>query len=159
LQFDANKRGLFRSKKTITSDHLLPWIIDANTFLNNCSQCGDCIDACPEKIIIKGDGGYPNINFDLGECDFCGKCAEICKEPIFTDTTELPWQKKALIETTCLANKNIYCRSCAESCEAQALTFQIGISAVPTIDHELCNGCGACVAPCPTKAIEVKEIK
>ena len=159
MPFDANKRSLFRRKKTITTDNLLPWIIDAKLFLENCTQCGDCVSACPEKIIVKGDGGFPNIDFDLGECDFCGQCAEICKEPIFKPTTEPPWQKKALINKTCLAHENIYCRSCAESCETQALTFQLGLSAVPQIDNDLCTGCGACVAPCPTKAIEVKELK
>ena len=159
MQFDANKRSLFRAKRNISTDNLLPWIIDAKQFLDNCTQCGDCLVACPENIIVKGDGGFPTVDFDLGECDFCGKCAGSCKEPIFTEITETPWQKKALIDSTCLANQHIYCRSCAESCEAQALTFQIGISAVPQIDNDLCTGCGACVAPCPTKAIEVKELK
>lgn len=159
MQFDANKRSLFRPKKTISTEHLLPWVIDAKQFLNDCTQCGDCLDVCPEQIIIKGDGGFPRVDFDLGECDFCGKCAGSCKAPIFTEITATPWQKKALIDVTCLANQNIYCRSCAESCEAQALTFQIGISAVPQIDNELCTGCGACVAPCPTNAIGVKELK
>jgi ferredoxin-type protein NapF len=159
VHFDSNKRGLFKRKTEVTSDNLLPWIIDAGQFLENCTQCADCISICPEEIIVKGDGGFPNINFDIGECDFCGKCAEICKEPIFTTTTESPWQKKAVINHTCLAYEKIYCRSCAESCEVQALTFQVGISAVPKIDNDLCTGCGACVAPCPTKAIEVKELK
>lgn len=158
MQFDVKKRSLFRVKKTIAVDNLLPWIIDAGQFLDNCTQCGDCLVACPENIIIKGDGGFPTLNFDLGECDFCSKCASSCKEPIFIALTESPWQKKALINDTCLANQNIYCRSCAESCESQALTFQIGINAVPQIDNDLCTGCGACVAPCPTKAIEVKEL-
>lgn len=159
MKFDINKRGLFRSKKNITTDNLLPWVMSAQQFLEQCTQCGDCLAVCPEKIIIKGDGGFPNINFDLGECDFCGQCAEVCKAPIFTATTEQPWSKKAFINQTCLANENIYCRSCAESCEAQALTFQLGFSALPKIDLELCTGCGACVTPCPTKAIEVKELK
>lgn len=159
MKFDANKRSLFRVKKQITIDNLLPWVIDADVFLDKCSQCGDCINACPEKIIINGDGGFPTINFELGECDFCGLCAESCKEPIFSAVTEVPWQKKALINDTCLANQNIYCRSCAESCESQALTFQIGINAVPKIDLQLCTGCGACVAPCPVTAIDVKELK
>ncbi|WP_232772477.1 ferredoxin-type protein NapF [Psychromonas sp. Urea-02u-13] len=159
MHFDDTKRSLFKRKKEITTDNLLPWIIDAQQFLEKCTQCADCISVCPENIIIKGDGGFPNIDFDLGECVFCGKCADVCKEPIFTATSASPWQKKALIKQTCLAHENIYCRSCAESCEAQALTFQLGISAIPIIDTDLCIGCGACVAPCPTKAIEIKELK
>jgi len=159
VQFDVKKRSLFRAKKKISTNNLLPWINDAEQFLENCTQCGDCLSACPQQIIVKGDGGFPAINFELGECDFCTKCATVCKVPIFIASTEQPWQKKAVIDATCLANQNIYCRSCAESCETQALTFQIGISAVPKIDNDLCTGCGACVAPCPSSAIDVKELK
>lgn len=161
MEFNASKRRLFRPKKVIATDNLLPWVISPQQFLDNCTQCEDCLAVCPEEILIKGDGGFPNVNFALGECIFCGKCAEICKEPIFTAITEFPWQKKAVIDTTCLAHEKIFCRSCAETCEAQALTFQVGISAVPQIDNDLCTGCGACVAPCPTQAIEIKasEIK
>lgn len=158
MPFDANKRGLFRNKKTISTENLLPWVKDAKQFLDQCTQCADCINICPEEIIVKGDGGFPSIDFELGECDFCGKCANVCKEPIFAPTDETPWQKKANINDTCLANENIYCRSCAESCEVQALTFQLGLSAAPQIDNDLCNGCGACVAPCPAKAIVIKEL-
>ncbi|WP_019616679.1 ferredoxin-type protein NapF [Psychromonas ossibalaenae] len=156
--FNSNKRSLFRSKSRIAVHNLPPWIEDAQGFINNCSKCADCISVCPEKILKKGDGGYPQIDFNLGECSFCGKCADSCNEQIFTDTAQTPWNKKAQISTQCLAAENIYCRSCGESCESLALTFKIGINAVPQINTELCTGCGACVSPCPTQAIEIKEL-
>jgi len=159
VQFNASRRNFLKAKKTVATDSLLPWIKDSQNFFDNCSQCGDCVTACPEQIIIKGDGGYPAINFDLGECTFCGKCATSCEENIFVATSELPWHKKAVINKQCLALVNVYCRSCAESCERQALTFQLGLSAIPQINTDLCNGCGACVAPCPQQAILVKEIQ
>lgn len=159
MSIDVNKRRLFGNRNVNFASDLLPWVVSSTQFIDSCTQCGDCISVCPEKIIVKGDGGFPMIDFDLGECDFCGKCADICNEPIFTNTAESPWHKKAVIHDTCLANQKIVCRSCAESCEAQALTFQIGISALPKIDIDLCTGCGACVAPCPTKSIVVKELE
>jgi ferredoxin-type protein NapF len=159
VPIDVNKRRLFGNKNVNFMSDLLPWVASSTQFIDSCTQCGDCISVCPATIIVKGDGGFPRIDFDLGECDFCGKCAEICKEPIFTNTAESPWDKKAVINDTCLANQKIVCRSCAESCEAQALTFQIGISALPKINIDLCTGCGACVAPCPTKSIVVKELE
>ena len=158
MSFDANKRNLFRRATPNLTGKLLPWIKDPQAFIAQCTQCGDCQTACPENIIVKGDGGFPNINFNLGECDFCGKCAISCTLPLFNETSSTPWTIKALISDECLANKHVYCRSCAESCETQALTFQIGISAVPTIDLDLCTGCGACVAPCPTQSITIKEL-
>ena len=113
MQFNASKRTLFKVKKTVATNNLLPWIADNQGFINNCNQCGDCVSACPENIIFKGDGSYPNINFNLGECTFCGKCAESCEKPIFVATNESPWNKKALINDRCLAIAEVYCRSCA----------------------------------------------
>ncbi|WP_094751985.1 ferredoxin-type protein NapF [Psychromonas sp. CD1] len=157
LKVNSAKRNLWRFNKKTNAEHLLPWLKSADIFFDQCTQCAECLIVCPTKIIVKGDGGYPKIDFNLGECDFCAKCADICTQPIFLDTTQPAWLKKAQISHACLAYENIYCRSCAESCTAQALTFQLGISALPTINNELCNGCGACVALCPTHAIEIKE--
>lgn len=157
MLFNASKRSLFKAKRTVLTNNLLPWVDDLQGFITSCTQCGNCLNACPEKIIIKGDGGYPNLNFNLGECTFCGLCAQSCREPIFTATDLPPWNKKARISNSCLAAKDVYCRSCAESCESQALTFQLGLNALPQIDLNLCTGCGACVAPCPAQAIEIKE--
>ncbi|MGB5445880.1 MAG: ferredoxin-type protein NapF [Psychromonas sp.] len=159
MKFDNNKRRLFKRKQNVTVTNLLPWIQDLDLFIENCTQCGDCISRCPEKIIIKGDGGFPNIDFEKGECTFCGQCAEVCKEHIFVSTEQQPWLKKAQIGEACLAYENVYCRSCSESCESGALTFKIGLSAVPQIDLDLCTGCGACVAPCPTSAIHIKALE
>ncbi len=157
MQFNASKRSLFKAKKTVATNNLLPWIKDIQNFISNCNQCGNCVTACPDQIIIKGDGGYPKVDFNLGECSFCGKCAESCKEEIFVATSESAWNKKAFINNQCLAIADVYCRSCAESCESQALTFQLGLNARPQIDSDLCSGCGACVSPCPTQAIEIRN--
>lgn len=140
-------------------NHLMPWIEDGDKFTENCTQCKSCLLSCPENILIQGDGGFPVIDFSLGECTFCGKCAESCNEDIFVEVTHTPWQKKAIIDKSCLAHQNIYCRSCAESCPVQALSFQLGISAVPQIALDKCNGCGACFYPCPANAISIKECK
>lgn len=156
---DHEKRNLFRRKSELVINNLMPWIDDSHQFTENCTQCSECVTQCPENIIVQGDGGFPVIDFSLGECTFCGKCAESCEETIFAKTTELPWQKKAVINDTCLANQNVACRSCGESCPEEALTFKIGINAVPDINLDKCNGCGACFSPCPTNAIEIKESK
>jgi ferredoxin-type protein NapF len=159
MNFDIGKRSLFVRTKTVSTENLLPWIKGGQHFVSECNQCGDCLTVCPTQIIIKGDGGFPSIDFSRGECEFCGKCATICSKDLFEPITTQPWLKKALINDDCLATKNVLCRSCGESCEQQALTFKIGISAIPEIDLTLCNGCGACFSPCPTQAIKIEQIE
>ena len=154
---DIQKRNLFRRKSETITENLMPWIGNSLQLTENCTQCKSCVENCPENIIVNGDGGFPVIDFSLGECTFCGQCAESCQENVFYDINQIPWQKKAIINDSCLANQNVFCRSCGESCLEEALTFQIGINATPQIDLEKCNGCGACFAPCPTNAISIKE--
>jgi ferredoxin-type protein NapF len=156
---DIQKRNLFRRKSDLIINNLMPWIDDQQQFFDSCTQCESCVTSCPENIILKGDGGFPVIDFSLGECTFCGKCAESCQEDVFVSTTQQAWHKKAVISHACLAFENVYCRSCGESCPEEALSFQIGINAVPEIDLEKCNGCGACFSPCPTSAINIEQSK
>jgi len=158
-EFDIQKRALFRAKSSLIINNLLPWITDQEKFVNNCTQCQACLTSCHEKIIVSGDAGFPVVDFSLGECTFCGQCADSCEQDIFIETSELAWTKKAIISEACLANQNVYCRSCGESCPEEALKFQIGINQTPEIDVDKCNGCGACFSPCPTNAISIKENK
>jgi formate hydrogenlyase subunit 6/NADH:ubiquinone oxidoreductase subunit I len=37
-----------------------------------CSMCGVCFDACPERVLMKGDDEVPY------KCDFCWACTEVC---------------------------------------------------------------------------------
>ena len=55
----------------------------------------------------------------------------------------------------CLAHSGVFCRSCADDCEPEAITFQpmVGGVACPTINPKRCTGCGDCRASCPVKAI------
>ncbi|MDN0124052.1 4Fe-4S binding protein [Yersinia aleksiciae] len=50
-------------------------------------------------------------------------------------------------------NTYIYCDSCADYCEKQALLWQPHLP--PTLVYELCNGCGECAFRCPAMALEM----
>ncbi|MGY4026374.1 ferredoxin-type protein NapF [Aeromonas rivuli] len=153
-----SRRHLLRGRfKAVTPAAQLPWSLPWPAFVADCSRCGDCLTACPEQIIIKGDGGFPELDFSRGECSFCGDCASACSEPLFRPTEQSPWDYIAHIAESCLANGQVYCQRCQDSCETRAIRFIPILGRVPTpsVDAALCTGCGACVADCPVDSIKV----
>jgi len=158
---DLQRRNLLRGKVGTPKQPIrLPWLTDADQFSDGCTQCEKCITSCKENIIVKGDGGFPEINFTLGECTFCGACSNVCPEPLFIiNNGQAPWDYHATVNNKCLTYNNISCQSCQDSCEPMAIRFQyaIGKPPSPEINTESCTGCGACVATCPSQAIEIKS--
>lgn len=61
----------------------------------------------------------------------------------------------ASVSDACVETAGTACRLCATWCEVDAISFRpLGHArAEIRIDVERCNGCGACVDPCPTGAI------
>lgn len=154
---NLSRRQLF-TRRPILDMPALPWLKEA-LFTELCTQCGECAKHCPTQIIRRADGGFPRVDFQQGECTFCYRCAEVCPEPLFLAKTEPAWQARAVIDANCLAEKNVDCRSCGDSCEPFAISFKLAVGRVaqPQIDINSCTGCGACVAICPTSAIAIKH--
>ncbi|CAJ1921676.1 ferredoxin-type protein NapF [Aeromonas jandaei] len=157
-EIDLARRGLFRGRLRVAEPPVhLPWSVAWSQFSAGCTRCGDCLAACPEQILVNGEGGFPTVDFQRGECTFCGDCVAACKEPLFRPASETPWQYKASIAANCLANSQVYCQSCQDSCEPRAIRFIPTLGRVPTpvIELDSCNGCGACVQDCPVGSIKV----
>ncbi|GJH43447.1 ferredoxin-type protein NapF [Pasteurella canis] len=135
----------------------LPWSVENTRFIRDCTRCDACIDVCETTILIKGDGGFPEVQFSRGECTFCQKCIEACSQPIFRPRNEPAWSHKIEISANCLTQKSVECRSCEDSCEMHAIRFkrQLGGVSQPILELESCNGCGACIKGCPVSAISV----
>jgi ferredoxin-type protein NapF len=156
---NLTRRALLKAKFSSSRQAVrLPWVRNELEFTNNCTRCHDCMDDCPEKIIIKGEGGFPEINFTKGECTFCAECVKSCSENLFYSLDDEPWILKASITDDCLAAKKVVCLVCGEQCETEAISFipKIGSVSEPLFSSEECTGCGACAKPCPTNAINFK---
>jgi len=136
-----------------------PWSSSESEFIDRCERCGECIKACPENILEKGRGGYPQVNFQHGECTFCERCAEQCPNETLQLARTPPWSIKAHIETHCLTQQGVICFSCRDSCEVEAIHFSMAKVPMPDIYFDQCNGCGACYQACPVTAISLKESK
>lgn len=156
---NASRRGFFRGRVRPQAALRPPWALLEDAFVDRCTRCNDCLKACPESIIVSGDGGFPTIDFSRGECTFCTQCVTVCHPLALKQTDGLPpWQIKALIGPSCLPERGVECRVCDDYCGANAIRFspRLGSCPLPEIEAERCTGCGACIAPCPTSAITIK---
>lgn len=176
---DLSRRALFRgrvkSKASAPIEPIrMPWMIAMDDFIDRCTRCAKCIETCPEGVIKKGDGGFPTVDFQQGECTFCTECVDVCPEPVFKDTATQPWSWVAVIseersesqpansltfDGVCMAHQGVVCQSCKDVCDVRAIQMRYLSSStpVPTIDVDICTGCGACVSVCPTDAISMQE--
>ncbi|MDX1593094.1 MAG: ferredoxin-type protein NapF [Gammaproteobacteria bacterium] len=136
-----------------------PWSVDEARFVSGCTRCEACITACPERILVRGDGGFPEVDFRRGGCTFCGDCARACPEPLFARPGggTAPWALRADVGEACLGRAGVVCELCRDACDARALRFVAGRRRLtaPSLDADRCTGCGACVSACPPGALEV----
>lgn len=134
-----------------------PWSIDEPLFTDACSRCFECARVCPSQLIIKGEAGYPEMSFIRQGCDYCQACVKACSELALNIKQPVPWHQSVEINDQCFAARAIECRSCADTCEHQALEFKLlraGQSQVK-VNSAACNGCGECVHVCPAHAIKI----
>lgn len=125
MQVSLARRALFKGKFSapLFSSIRPPWALDEAAFLNACTRCDACVSACDEGIISRGDGGYPQINFQAGSCTFCGECADVCQDKALSSPVPdtAPWDLGARIGDGCLSANGVTCRVCGERCDLSEL--------------------------------------
>ena len=148
-------RADFRAQRSVLRP---PWALREAAFVEHCTRCGDCLRACPPGILQADAAGFPAVDFSRGACSFCGACVAACASSALTrGGPQPPWQVKAVVGDDCLTQGGVYCEVCRDQCAPRAIRFRpaIGRAPNPDIDLSACNGCGACVSPCPAGALRV----
>lgn len=157
---DRGRRRLFGGRARESVPVRPPWSLPEDRFTELCSRCDDCVTVCPTHLLRRCDGGFPIVDFSQAACTFCAECVRVCKTGALVKEAEtsLPWLLLASIGDACLAKQKVECRVCGEACDAGALHFRptLGGVSLPELDAAACTGCGACVAPCPVRAIECR---
>ena len=138
-----------------------PWAAPTLAFEAACTRCDQCIRACPQSILVAGDGGFPQVDFSRGGCSFCGDCVRACEPGALACDHGRPWALRPLVSEACLPRQGVECRVCGEACEANAIRFRprLGGAPIPEVLTDTCTGCGACVAPCPAGAITMENLQ
>lgn len=155
----VSRRDFLRGRRRPRALFRPPWAGDEALFSSLCSRCDACIPACPEGIVYRGDGGYPELEFGDGGCSFCRECLRACETGALVDDGGRPWSWLASIGEQCLATRGITCRSCGDACQAAAIRFRpvLGGRSEVELDPHRCNGCGDCIRVCPEGVIELRN--
>ena len=146
-----------------------PGIQGERDFMARCIKCGKCIEACPYAALhaagpMEGAAaGTPYIDAREQACRLCKgfPCVAACPTGALRDVVERSDPKAGyahIDEEVCIAYKGYRCEVCYRVCplidEAITLDFQameqddIHTKFIPTINKDICTGCGLCVERC-----------
>lgn len=156
---DPSLRALLRGRRPTPAAMRPPWALAEPEFLESCTRCGDCVRACPQRVLGLGDGGFPVLLARAGECTFCRACVDACAPAALRADRDRAWNWVVEVDARCLTHSGIVCQSCRDACAPRAIRFQPSRAvAQPQIDGDRCNACGACVAVCPAAAIAFRPL-
>ena len=153
----VSRRQFLRGREGAVAPLRPPHALAEDAFVECCTRCDACAEACPTGIIRRGDGGFPEIDFARGICTFCNDCVRACK-PAALAAQGAAWTLRVEIGDSCIAQANVVCRSCGDSCDVSAIRFPPlrGAAALPVVNETNCTGCGACFSACPVSAITLR---
>ncbi|MCF7885484.1 MAG: 4Fe-4S dicluster domain-containing protein [Candidatus Marinimicrobia bacterium] len=154
---------------------LPPGANNYESFLNKCTGCHLCVNACPSQVIVPSlfDYGLEGIfqskmDYNQGYCNYdCNTCTQICPTEALSELNLEEKQLTKLGEVNlnkdqCIVYRtNADCGACIEHCPTHAVYAdeRNGIR-YPETNPDYCIGCGACQYPCPTtpRAITVTAL-
>ena len=146
-----------------------PYALGEADFLQACTRCGQCIDACPHGVIFLLADETPALDLLHKGCRLCQDwpCVAACEPGALRlpETGEdlepgLPRLARATINTAaCLPYSGPECGACAASCPVPGALVWHGTK--PGIDADKCCGCGLCREDCivEPKAVGIRGMR
>lgn len=143
-----------------------PGAVDEPTFLERCTKCDKCAEACPYDAItqapirFRAAAGTPIIDPAVSPCLMCSDypCISACPEDALSLAALARIATARLLDYNCLAHQGTFCTVCHEQCPTpDAITLDQGR---PTLHLDQCTGCGVChyACPAPTNAIAIMPL-
>lgn len=143
-----------------------PGAVAEEQFSGLCTRCGNCIRACPQRIIYADAGASglaglltPALRFGPGYChERCNECNRVCPTHAIRHLS-LEEKRREIIgtaqisEKTCIQFLGEHCMICGTVCPYQAIDERAPRGQpVPVVNLAECRGCGLCVLECPAAA-------
>ena len=154
-------------KPAVREDWLRPpGAVSESTFLDRCTQCGDCVKACPYGAITGHPrSGLPILFPDQAPCYLCDDfpCIAACATGalVAVDRVEDVRMGLAVVSSKgCTAEQG--CNACVSQCPVHALSMDFDLLRIIVSDQQ-CVGCGICEYTCKSVndrvAITVKPVR
>ncbi len=175
LDRPGDRRGFFResigqwleramasaeNRVTVERYQRPPGALPEVAFLAACTRCGECVAACPPKVIrtvpTRGGlaAGTPYLELARDPCLACPDmpCAAVCP----TDALTVPpdgWRgyrlaPVAFLPERCVTFRGTPCRVCADACPVGEQALVMDGDGHPVFRRDGCVGCGVCVREC-----------
>jgi len=154
-----------------------PGAVAEHRFTGLCVRCGNCVRACPSRIIQPDVGEYgvagflaPAVRFPeiSGDEEIvlektlychqdCHRCTQVCPSGAITRLALEEKQRTSMAVakvdlTKCIRFQSIECYVCYDNCPYGAVSLVVSDkdhSTTVHIDADKCPGCGACTIVCP----------
>jgi ferredoxin len=168
--------SLTRSRRYVRRHPILPpGSVSTENMLKRCTSCHLCISKCPSQALKPAFMEYglagmmqPMMYFEKGFCNFgCTVCSEVCPSGAIRRLTK---EEKRLnqgghvvfTQEICVVKTDeTSCGACSEHCPTQAVTmipYKDGLT-IPSINVEICIGCGGCEFICPVRPFRAIHIE
>jgi ferredoxin-type protein NapG len=136
-------------------------------FLQACTQCKACVNACPAQCIRiepqEGGraGGRPFIIAQESPCVVCKglDCMFVCPSGALSPTRfkDIHMGLAQWSESACLLSQGQQCDKCVQMCPMGEVAIKIENGRVVVLEG--CTGCGMCEHHCPTRPARAINVK
>lgn len=152
-----------------------PGSLSLERFKDRCTGCHLCVVQCPTHVLRPAGLEYgfdyllkPRVAYIDSYCNYeCTVCSEVCPNGAIKPLTK---EEKATTQVgiaTFFINRCIVhtegtdCGACSEHCPTQAVHMipYKGTLTIPSVDPDLCIGCGGCESICPVRPMRAIIIK
>lgn len=152
-----------------------PGSLSLERFKDKCTGCQLCVVQCPSHVLRPAGLEYgfdyllkPHVAYINSYCNYeCTVCADICPTHAIKPLTK---DEKATTQVgiaTFFINRCIVhtegtdCGACSEHCPTQAVHMvpYEGTLTIPSVNPDLCIGCGGCESICPVRPMRAIIVK